>query len=165
VFRPVKYLAAAPLAAALFLALLVPARAANKEPATEGGPARMRLMTQAQYANTMAYIFGPTLKLRTRFRRCPGRRVFWPSRRHGGVNAQRRGAVSSQRLCGGGASGSTRYTGNICSPAPSLDPGAGSRLRRDVPRAHGTAALPPAVDGRELKNAVTVAGQTAGELS
>ena len=44
---------------------------ALSEPATEGGPAVLRLMSQSQYANTIAYVFGKDIKVATRFPPAP----------------------------------------------------------------------------------------------
>ncbi len=40
---------------------------ATKEPEAEAGPRRLRLMTQEQYLNTLAYVFGPDIKPETHF--------------------------------------------------------------------------------------------------
>jgi hypothetical protein len=43
------------------------AAAATSEPVAKAGPARVRVITQAQYANTVAYMFGEDIKVSTRF--------------------------------------------------------------------------------------------------
>ena len=43
----------------------------HREPVSKGTPASIRLLTQAQYLNTLSYVFGPNVKPTTRFAALP----------------------------------------------------------------------------------------------
>src|SRR6201986_4212192 len=45
--------------------------AGHREPVSKGTPASMRLLTQAQYLNTLSYVFGPNVQPTTRFAALP----------------------------------------------------------------------------------------------
>ncbi len=63
--------AGAGVAVAGIAAGLVMMAARNGEPETPGTPASLRLLTQQQYLNTLAYVFGPNVQPNTRFAALP----------------------------------------------------------------------------------------------
>ncbi|WP_020649658.1 DUF1592 domain-containing protein [Solimonas variicoloris] len=59
------------LAAVLLAAVVVGAMRGPAEPQSKGTPRSMRLLTQDQYLNTVAYVFGPNVQPTTRFAALP----------------------------------------------------------------------------------------------
>ena len=97
--RKIRYGAAAVVAAALVLtgcsgqvaAPASPSGTATAEPAGDGSAKRLRILSEAQYLNTIAYVFGPDFKPVT---------TFPPSQRTDGLltAGASRGGVTTQQL-------------------------------------------------------------------
>src|SRR4051812_45107056 len=69
--RPLWIGAAALAAVGVGAALFAGSSGRHGEPLSKGTPASLRLLSQQQYMNTLAYVFGPNVQPSTRFAALP----------------------------------------------------------------------------------------------
>src|SRR5690606_8703503 len=69
--RPARWLGGGAVVAVIGIAVGVAVTERQVEPESRGTPASMRLLTQQQYLNMLAYAFGPDVQPMTRFAALP----------------------------------------------------------------------------------------------